>query len=406
MQPNKYQALYGALLAAPEYFGLDDKLRAQCKAFAVLMASSEGSSDLRKVEKAYQGALVEARQLVASGALTVKLPEIQQEGSPKPAEASAPPADEPDYPAHPVADIFPMMPDEALDKMAEDMKENGQQVPIIIHEGRTIDGRNRKEACRRAGIKPIYEEWQGKGSVVAWILSMNVHRRHLNDQQRAVIAARVKEILSEQAKERSAQNLRQNRDGTENRDPDSRTEGSSAKAAATLLNVSKDATSKATKVLKSGHKSLVDAVTEGRVSLDAAAKVAELPQSRQSKIVAEGKVKEVAKKARQDKAAKNGNGKGSGNSAVSPSDNVKGQSAPAEAKAPAESKQVPRKAVADEPASTTKHPLMGDVHDAIEKMVRAGSDAGQPDHVTKLLRSIIEFCSKQRTKFVEAPKGS
>ena len=60
-----------------------------------------------------------------------------------------------------------------------------------MHEGKVIDGRNRLEGCHRAGVEPTFTEWTGTGSVVASILSVNLHRRHLSDQQRAMLAARV-----------------------------------------------------------------------------------------------------------------------------------------------------------------------------------------------------------------------
>jgi len=34
-------------------------------------------------------------------------------------------------------------------------------------------------------------EWDGKGSPEAFVVSMNLHRRHLNESQRAMIAARL-----------------------------------------------------------------------------------------------------------------------------------------------------------------------------------------------------------------------
>jgi len=60
--------------------------------------------------------------------------------------------------AHPVADLFPMMTDVELDELAADIKECGQQIPILVDpSGEILDGRNRYEACRRAGVEPQIE---------------------------------------------------------------------------------------------------------------------------------------------------------------------------------------------------------------------------------------------------------
>jgi len=53
-----------------------------------------------------------------------------------------------------------------------------------------LDGRNRLAACERAGIAPRYREYEGTDPV-AFIMSANVHRRHLTESQRAMVAARI-----------------------------------------------------------------------------------------------------------------------------------------------------------------------------------------------------------------------
>jgi ParB-like chromosome segregation protein Spo0J len=56
---------------------------------------------------------------------------------------------------HPYADAFPMMSDDKLDALADDIKVNGLLHPIIRDkDGRLVDGRNRLAACKRAGIEP------------------------------------------------------------------------------------------------------------------------------------------------------------------------------------------------------------------------------------------------------------
>ncbi len=87
---------------------------------------------------------------------------------------------------HPVASLFPMMSDEELDDLAEDIKANGLLHPIILDQHRQIvDGRNRLEACRRAEISPDFVVTPLEDPV-ALILSANVERRQLNKGQQAM----------------------------------------------------------------------------------------------------------------------------------------------------------------------------------------------------------------------------
>lgn len=92
------------------------------------------------------------------------------------------------YQIHPAADVFPMMSDADLDALAADIKANGLNDPIAIHGNLILDGRNRLEACRRADVTPIYREVRTTNPV-AYVISANIHRRHLEKNQRAAIAA-------------------------------------------------------------------------------------------------------------------------------------------------------------------------------------------------------------------------
>lgn len=91
-----------------------------------------------------------------------------------------------------------MMADKELSALAEDIKQNGLQNKIILHEGKILDGRNRFQACRMAGIKPQYEEYNG-ADPMRTIISLNLRRRHLDESQRAVVAARVANMTKSDA---------------------------------------------------------------------------------------------------------------------------------------------------------------------------------------------------------------
>lgn len=113
-------------------------------------------------------------------------------------------------PAHPLAEIFPMLDTAASADLAADIAAHGLREPVVLHEGAVLDGRNRLAALvsilERGGEvagEPI-EAADLDGSArspflvpfagddpLAFVLSRNLHRRHLNESQRALVAARI-----------------------------------------------------------------------------------------------------------------------------------------------------------------------------------------------------------------------
>src|SRR4051812_9937781 len=97
------------------------------------------------------------------------------------------------YTVHPVAEIFPMLDEAGFEALVADVKVQGLLEPILSHrDGRIIDGRNRLEACRRAGVEPRFVTCEKPDAgLLDLVLSLNLHRRHLTEGQRAMIAARL-----------------------------------------------------------------------------------------------------------------------------------------------------------------------------------------------------------------------
>lgn len=96
-----------------------------------------------------------------------------------------------DYPIHPAAEVFPPMSGEEFDGLVADIRKHGQREPIILFAGSILDGRNRYRACQQLGIEPLTVEWGGEGTIEAFVVSKNLHRRHLNESQRAMVAERL-----------------------------------------------------------------------------------------------------------------------------------------------------------------------------------------------------------------------
>jgi hypothetical protein len=101
-----------------------------------------------------------------------------------------------EYEIHPLANLLPPMTDEEFKALVEDIKKNGVLEPIVLHEGKILDGRHRYKACKQLGIKIKWISTYGGqngGDPLAYILSKNLHRRHLTkEQQREVIVGALK----------------------------------------------------------------------------------------------------------------------------------------------------------------------------------------------------------------------
>ena len=101
---------------------------------------------------------------------------------------------------HEAANIFPLD-EEHLDELAQDISDHGQQIAIETLDGLIVDGRRRYLACQRAGIEPKFR----KVEVVdpfAYVISLNIHRRHLTPSQLSMSAAMAREGYEKMAKER------------------------------------------------------------------------------------------------------------------------------------------------------------------------------------------------------------
>lgn len=205
------------------------------------------------------------------------------------------------YSIHPACDVLPMMPDAALEEMAEDIRRNGQQQPVAIYQGQVLDGRNRLRACELAGVQPEVREWTG-ADPVRWVLSLNFHRRHLTEDQKSVVGARAERLLAGLARDGGdgaagegsrAGDSSTGQGATAAADPmaqfsDRAMERKARQTAATLVNVSPARIARGQKLLDEGVPELVRAVERGSLSMSQAARVSKLSPRAQEALVAQG----------------------------------------------------------------------------------------------------------------------
>jgi ParB-like chromosome segregation protein Spo0J len=95
-------------------------------------------------------------------------------------------------PFHPLADAFPLIEGVEFNQLVADIKANGLIEPIVLLDGRILDGRNRYRACMAAGVEPRFTRFRGDDPA-AFVGSANIHRRHLTaDDKRDLIAKLLK----------------------------------------------------------------------------------------------------------------------------------------------------------------------------------------------------------------------
>lgn len=165
---------------------------------------------------------------------------------------------------HPLSAAFPSMPDSEMDSLVEDIKKHGLREPVIVFDGMVLDGWHRYRACEAAGKKCVTQKFEG-GDPVAFVLSRNLHRRHLTGSQRASAVV-------------SATNWRPLGDQSRSVPGTDRTTAEMAKEAEVSASTIEHA--------KAAHQAgLGDAVREGVVSAKAAAEVAKLSPKKREKAV-------------------------------------------------------------------------------------------------------------------------
>jgi N6-adenosine-specific RNA methylase IME4 len=182
---------------------------------------------------------------------------------------------------HPLANVFPLIEDTEFDELVTDIRASGLHEPIVMFEDMILDGRNRYRACVAAGVEPIFIVYTGYDPV-GYVISANLRRRHLDESQRAMVAAKLATLK-----------LGDNQ----------HSEGLPIGRGSELLNVGERTVARAREVQEHGTPELVHAVERGAVSVSAAADVATLSVQEQREIVARGE-REILRAAQEIRARK------------------------------------------------------------------------------------------------------
>ena len=175
--------------------------------------------------------------------------------------------------AHPLTEVFA-----DIETGVDDYKELqrsieliGQQQPIILYEGKVLDGMTRQMICISNKIKPVYEDYKGSDPL-AYLISVNYARRHLSTSHKAIIGARL------------VNTQRGGKAGVSSNVQDC-TLVVDRKKAAQIVNTSPRSVSKGSKVINQGVPLLQEAVMKGRMGIEEATEIASKPHEEQERIL-------------------------------------------------------------------------------------------------------------------------
>ena len=158
---------------------------------------------------------------------------------------------------HPVSEIFPSMPPAEFDALVADITANGLREPIHVMGNSVVDGRHRYRACLQAGVEPQFVVVPDGTDLNALVISLNLRRRHLDESQRAMVAARLANLPV--GSNQHAQICAPSQD-----------------SAAEMLNVSRRTVQHARAVLEHGAPELATAVDSGVIAVSSAAALSRL----------------------------------------------------------------------------------------------------------------------------------
>jgi ParB-like chromosome segregation protein Spo0J len=177
---------------------------------------------------------------------------------------------------HKVAKLFPTLPEKELKELREDIKANGIKVPILVNkaEDTILDGRNRWKIAHELKLtkdQVPMEKFKGADEEIpSEILSRNIFRRHLTDDQRISLLAKVLAPKLEEEAEAGQAATRFGAKSTRETEPISNSfpPGKVAQQLAAKGKVSEHKARQSLKALRAGE---IDDVITGKQSLKQAA---------------------------------------------------------------------------------------------------------------------------------------
>jgi N6-adenosine-specific RNA methylase IME4 len=184
------------------------------------------------------------------------------------------------------AELVPPLTDEEYNSLKQSIKENGQQLPILVNnEGVVLDGHHRFKICDELKITPKHktETFENKLYEKLFVIDSNLQRRQLNKFQRTELHLVRQPILKEIAEKNQKAGVKLDTSGLikpEGKDGVNEKIGKLAK-------VGHDTVRKVKNIKEKGTKEIIDKVRSGQLSISYAAKMVNNTEAHKEKNIPE-----------------------------------------------------------------------------------------------------------------------
>jgi ParB-like chromosome segregation protein Spo0J len=191
---------------------------------------------------------------------------------------------------HPICLLMPSADEDELQSLTDDIRTHGLLDPIVLFEKRILDGRNRAAACESAGREPRYVEFEGtREEALMFVVSHNLKRRHLTKQAVAdtLVDAEDFNLHYDLAEPATRSDIKMSAQKIKTASSRDLTKAVGGVVSREMINATR-------KVKEKAEPELREAVKRGRIGVQDAAKVADLPADQQKAIAESPKPRRAA----------------------------------------------------------------------------------------------------------------
>ncbi len=182
--------------------------------------------------------------------------------------------------------LIPPLSDEEREQLEANLLRDGCREPLVIWRDVLVDGHNRYEICQRHNIpfNTVDKSFLSEDDAKNWIIYNQLGRRNISPYVRTQLSLLLKPEIERQAKKHQGKRndllLKSTKSSKQHEEPIN-----TRKLLAKLANVSPDTVMKVEKIEEQAIAEIIAKAKAGNISINAASKIADLPEQEQKYVV-------------------------------------------------------------------------------------------------------------------------